>query len=162
MDSSVYSYIQLTLTADIENYQDMCMGLRKKYITDSIMDDDINLILVVYKKTAATSRVIGLALVQLYDAKFEIDVLCGSTEIKGLGTYLIQLVKEIGLRYDKTELTLSSVTEALGFYTKQGFECDSLCPMKLEIADALKGGKRKFTRRRKYTKRKRSKSKKRT
>jgi GNAT superfamily N-acetyltransferase len=163
MSHTLFPYIQMTLSSDILNYKDMCMGLKKDYIEDSLMDGFVNVIVVVGKKTPALYRVIGLALIQLDQETFEIDVLCGSSEIKGIGTHLIERVKEIGRRFGKKELTLSSVTDALGFYTKQGFECEPLCPMKLEIKDALfQGGKPKFTRRRKHTKRKRSKSKKRT
>ena len=74
----------------------------------------------------------------------KIDVLCGSSRYRGAGTKLVEQVSRIcrvvGVRY----ITLNSLTEAVPFYLKTGFECVGEC--KLQMKTRKEGGRRKTRR----------------
>lgn len=152
----MYSIQQARLMTDLDTFKDFCAGVKRSYIQDSIHSEQTNLILTIERVTPP-QRLLGFALVRLYEDTFEIDVLCSAREVKGVGSALIEITKHIGQLFGQKTLRLESVTEAVGFYTKLGFECDELCPMKVEIPDewpgeGTAGGRRKLKTRRRTLK----------
>lgn len=145
----------------------MCSGLEKEYVDWSIRNDSTNVLVVLL--TRLTGKVAGFATVQLSDVpstknpsarvqKFYADVICAKPieeknetgeirVLKGAGKMLISILRKLGKAYGRPNLTLKSVTNALGFYTHMGFECGNqgLCPMKLDLRT---GGRRRYTRKR--------------
>jgi hypothetical protein len=92
-----------------------------------------------------------------------IDVLCSNEEkYRGGGTLMIDKIKDICKKLLIREIKLSSVTTALGFYTKKNFECDELCNLKLEVNEPsnnkIGGIHKKTQKRRKNRTQKRRKS----
>lgn len=62
-----------------------------------------------------------------------VDILCGHSKFKGVGTSLMTEMKQLGKDILAKTIHLSSVTESLGFYLNLGLECDPLCKMKWKI-----------------------------
>lgn len=157
----MYSIQQARLMADLDTFKDFCAGVKRSYIEESIHSEQTNLIVTI-ERIISPQRLLGFALVRLYKDTFEIDVICSAKEVKGVGTELIRITKHIGQLFGQKTLTLNSVTEALGFYMKLGFECNDLCPMKVDISDVwpgeeTAGGRRKIKgRKKRHTTRRRT------
>ena len=120
----------------------LCRGVSSEFIEDALQRGSFLLYIV---KSKSPRTIEGIVIVQEKDDALYIDLICGSNNYVGVGTYLIDQVKVIASNMGKSKLTLRSLTDSVGFYLKKGFECDELCKMKL----VLKGGKRgRRTRRR--------------
>lgn len=62
-----------------------------------------------------------------------IDVFCGHTYYKRVGTKMMKELRNIAKSLEIETLHLESITESLGFYAKFGFECDPTCKMRWKI-----------------------------
>jgi len=62
-----------------------------------------------------------------------IDVFCGHKHYAKVGTDMMTNLKSIGNTIGVKKIKLHSITEALGFYTKIGFECDPTCKISWDI-----------------------------
>lgn len=62
-----------------------------------------------------------------------IDVFCGHTYYKKVGTKMMNDLEGIAKSLKIKTLHLESITESLGFYAKFGFECDPTCKMRWKI-----------------------------
>lgn len=121
----------------------LCKGLSNDYIMDAMEKSTFLLYII---KTKVPRTIEGLVIVEEHDESLYIDLICGSSNYIGSGSYLIEQLKVIAMNMGKESLELRSVTDSVGFYIKKGFKCDELCDMKMK----LKGGKR--TRRRRQRK----------
>jgi hypothetical protein len=119
----------------------LCKGVNKSYIHDAF---DAATFFVYLTKTTRPRTIEGLMIVQDRDDEtFYVDILCGSSTYGGVGSLLLDFLYEMTKKLGKTNVTLSSLTQSVGFYIKKGFEFTSPCPMTLKV----RGGGRRKTRR---------------
>ena len=109
----------------IRNSGRFCEGINMDFVKESLVSADA--ILLVAEKKA----VYGFAtLVFKSDENLlYIDLICTNIEVKGCGTYMLEMLKEL------SSIQLSSVTSAVPFYLKNHFECDDgLCKLRHKSA----------------------------
>ena len=144
------------------NNNDLCNTLNPDYVRKAMDTCDISILLI------QDSETLGIALLFVKDATLYVDIFCTNPQYKGVGAYLMGLLKRVATALSLTNVSLCSVQSAVGFYEKMQFgrndtvACGApLVPMRFRHA----GGKRKTrvaslrkTRRRRRTyKRKQSK-----
>jgi hypothetical protein len=64
---------------------------------------------------------LGFATMHFKDKILYLDLLCGNKNYKGVGTALIEAIKEYGSEHEFTKIRLNSVPKAYGFYYKMEF-----------------------------------------
>jgi len=102
-----------------------CKNIGRIFIEDNL--PQANAILILYD---GIDKILGFAsLYFLLDHNsLYIDLICSDQLYKGGGKILMSKIKEIGKIMEVDTITLSSLTEALGFYVnKEGFECNDTC-----------------------------------
>jgi ankyrin repeat protein len=123
----------------------LCGGINKKYIEESL--PHTSFFVYMLRKTEPL-KMEGLVLVIIREDSLHIDVICGSVNYSGVGTLFIDKITKLARNAHKHKVTLSSLTQSVGFYLKKGFECDATCDMRF----VLEGGRR--SRKRRHYKRK--------
>lgn len=123
------------------NYNELCKGINKEYIDDSL---DNSLFFLYIIKTSRPRNIEGVIIVKTREEdnvtnSLYIDILCGSSQYKGVGSILLNKVIDIGKKLGKKSIILSSLTQSIGFYIKKGFKFVDTCNMKLNLT----GGKSK-------------------
>ena len=95
------------------------------------LDLEFFAILRVESSMTRSKKINGFATLKFYKSSksMYIDVICTNTDIKGTGTYIINLLNKICKVLSLENIKLSSATQALPFYLKTDFECDPLCKM---------------------------------
>lgn len=113
----------------IRNSGRFCEGINMDFVKESLVSADA--ILLVAEKKA----VYGFAtLVFKSDENLlYIDLICTNIEVKGCGTYMLEMLKELSGIVGLASIQLSSVTSAVPFYLKNQFECDGLCTLRLKV-----------------------------
>lgn len=67
------------------------------------------------------------------DIAMFIDVFCGHTRYKKVGTKMMNELRDIAKSLKIKTIHLESITESLGFYTNFKFECDPTCRMRWKL-----------------------------
>ena len=116
-----------------DNKDDFCNGLNPEYIDNSLTNCNA----IISLENNANDIICFATLFFKLPNTINIDVICSNNLYKGGGNAIIDKIVEICKIIHIKFITLSSLTEALGFYTKKQFECDELCDLKLKIT----GGK---------------------
>jgi hypothetical protein len=120
----------------------LCNGLSEKYIEESL-DDALFFIYTI--KTTRPQKIEGLVIVKgIVEIDDEIDylyidILCGSSNYKRVGSFLLDSVITIGKKLHKKRVVLSALTQSVGFFVKKGFKIREKCDMEVN----LKGGRRR-------------------
>ena len=106
-----------------------CSGLAASYIKDSLIECDA--ILKVESSITRSKKINGFATLKFYKGSksLYIDVICTNTDIKGTGTYIINLLNDFCKENGLENIKLGSATQAVPFYLKTDFECNPLCKM---------------------------------
>jgi len=106
-----------------------CSGLAASYIKDSLIECDA--VLRVESSITRSKKINGFATLKFYKGSksLYIDVICTNTEIKGTGTYIINLLNDFCKENGLKNIKLGSATQAVPFYLKTNFECNPLCKM---------------------------------
>lgn len=88
------------------------------------------------KDSAGTiPRLLGFATMHFKDKILFLDLLCGNKKYKGVGTALIEAIKEYGSEHEYTKIRLNSVPKAYGFYYKMDFIPDGrIVPMHFTLS----------------------------
>ncbi len=125
-----------------------CMNtIRGAFIIDMINNKN-NFVLILENKEGLLK---GLAVFRYYvPNSIKIELLCGS-DVPGIGSLLIQEIYNLAKNIKIENIILESLTEALPFYLKKGFECaGDGCLMEKEVLEG--GGRRtRRTRRTRHT-----------
>jgi hypothetical protein len=146
-----------TLCKNLPDY----VGLKTFYYADAIV------IVGSSNGILPNGNIFGFALININDPDYtpnsiHIDVICSHTGIQGAGHILINAIEYIGRKLLMSQIYLTSVPEAYGFYKKYGFvntskdvNCNLVCTMR-KYLNRKKGGKKTrktSTKRTKRTKR---------
>lgn len=130
---SAFKKFRDILYKDIRSSGNFCDGLKAGFVKDSLKDCDA--ILRVESSMTRSKKINGFATLKFYKGSksIYIDVICTNTDIKGTGTYMINLLNKICKEIGIENIKLSATESALPFYLKTDFTCDPLCKMKKEI-----------------------------
>lgn len=133
---SLFKKFRDELYKDIRKSGKLCDGLSALYVKDSLKDCDF--ILRIESSRTRSKKINGFATLKfLRNSKsLYIDTICTNQDIKGTGTYIINLLSKLCNDLSLEHIKLSSATKAVSFYLKTNFECDPLCKMVKDI----KGG----------------------
>jgi hypothetical protein len=145
-EKTIFSFLpNLSFDSDTESIMkavwsgDLCSGLNPSYVERSLEQCDTTLVL------KQSDTILGVCILYKKDTLY-IDIFCTNALYKGVGTYMMTIVKDLAKRMGITNTTLCSVKSATGFYEKMNFaknttvKCDSsLVPMRF----IQNGGKRK-------------------
>ena len=114
----------------------LCRGLKRERVSQSIASADA-----VISAINETNNCVGFATLKMdtITQTMTIDVICAE---KGVGSHLMNTIELIAKDASFAEIKLESVTDAVGFYLKNGFSCDKLCKMKKIIGAQYYGGLR--------------------
>jgi len=148
LEDDLFSSVYESIMREIKFTQKYCQGLNKDYISDSLQQSDA--ILIVRRNSVRDKTLYGFASLKINDEELHIDVICTNTDVSGTGSYMIKLLVEFCEASYIENFTLKSVTNAVGFYAKNGFVCndgDGLCPMKKMVPYSPRGGKKSRRRR---------------
>lgn len=126
---AIYYSISKNIYDVIRNSGRFCEGINMDFVKESLVSADA--ILLVAEKKA----IYGFAtLVFKSDENLlYIDLICTNIEVKGCGTYMLEMLKELSGIVGLASIQLSSVTSAVPFYLKNQFECDGLCTLRLKV-----------------------------
>jgi hypothetical protein len=113
----------------IRNSGKFCDGLKAGFVKDSLKDCDA--VLRIESSRTRSKKINGFATLKFFKGSksLYIDVICTNTEIKGTGTYIINLLNKICDEIGIEQIKLSATESAVPFYLKTKFECDPLCKM---------------------------------
>ena len=142
---SAFKKFRTELYKDIRSSDKFCDGLQAGFIKESLSTCDF--ILRVESSQTRSKKINGFATLKFIKGSksLYIDVICTNTDIKGTGTYMINLLSDISDILSLKSIKLSSATQAVPFYLKTDFRCDPLCKMKKEISGGAKTRKNKRT-----------------
>ena len=120
-----------------------CSGLAASYIKDSLIECDA--ILKVESSITRSKKINGFATLKFYKGSksLYIDVICTNTDIKGTGTYIINLLNDFCKENGLENIKLSSLTQSVPFYLKTDFECNPMCKMIKDVSGGSKTKKRR-------------------
>jgi len=106
-----------------------CDGLHALYVKDSLKDCDA--ILRIESSMTRSKKINGFATLKFYQSSksLYIDVICTNKDIKGTGSYIIKLLSKMCEDISLEHIKLSSATQAVPFYLKTDFECNTMCKM---------------------------------
>jgi hypothetical protein len=148
-----------TLCKNLPDY----VGLKTFYYADAIV------IVGSSNGILPNGNIFGFALININDPDYtpnsiHIDVICSHTGIQGAGHILINAIEYIGRKLLMSQIYLTSVPEAYGFYKKYGFvntskdvNCNLVCTMRKYLNTS--GGRNTKTRNTKTRKTKTRKTK---
>lgn len=117
------------LYKDIRSSGKFCDGLKAGFVKDSLKDCDF--ILRVESSQTRSKKINGFATLKILknSKSLYVDVICTNTDIKGTGTYMINLLSKICEFTGLESIKLSATESAVPFYLKMEFECNPLCKM---------------------------------
>jgi hypothetical protein len=126
------------LYKNIRSSGKFCSGIQAGYVKDSLRDCDA--ILRVESSMTRSKKINGFATLKFYKGSksLYIDVICTNTDIKGTGTYIINLLNDFCKENGLENIKLSSTTQAAPFYLKTDFECNPMCKMIKEVTGGSK------------------------
>jgi len=117
MFDRVADHANFNKTAElIAEDDDICISIDDWYKHDSVYDSDYIITLL-----TAENTVLGFAALYLRETALYIDLFCTHYRYKGLGSLLMNKIKEFQAALGKEVLNLNSVGTAREFYRKQGF-----------------------------------------
>ncbi len=123
------SYIKINGDNELANryVRDMqkCSETITQYFFTKMLNDDNNFVLILENKEGLLKGLIVFNYVPPDDDEEEyikIELLCGS-DVPGIGSLLLQEVQSLAKNLHIKHLQLESLTDALPFYVKKGFEC---------------------------------------
>lgn len=135
-----YEFNKDMIISALDSY-DLCNTLNSDYIKKALNTVDIVIVLV------QNSEVMGICLMDVKDDLI-VDVICGHSAYRGIGVFLMGLIKQVARRLKKN-IFLCSERSATGFYTKMEFaenykdnnSWDSRCKSLIPMVYKHKGGK---------------------
>jgi hypothetical protein len=133
------------LYKDIRSSRKFCDGLQALFVKDSLKECDF--ILRIESSQTRSKKINGFATLKFFrnSKSLYVDVICTNSDIKGTGTYMVNLLSKICDTLSLQQIKLTSATKAVPFYLKTEFECDPLCKM----VKTIEGGTTSKTRRNK-------------
>jgi len=140
---SLFKKFRDELYKDIRSSGKFCDGLHALYIKDSLKDCDA--IVRIESSQTRSKKINGFATLKfLCNSKsLYIDTICTNKDIKGTGTYIVNLLSKIGKEISLEHIKLKSATTAVSFYLKTNFGCDPLCKMSKDITGGSNNKTRK-------------------
>jgi hypothetical protein len=122
----------------IRNSGRFCDGLQAGFVKDSLKDSDA--ILKVESSQTRSKKINGFATLKFFKGSksLYIDVICTNSEIKGTGTYMINILNKICKEISVDNIKLSATETAVPFYLKTEFQCNPLCKMIKEVKGGYK------------------------
>jgi len=110
-----------------------CEGLFASYIKDSLYTCDA--ILKIESSMTRSKKMYGFATLKFMKSSksLYIDTICTNIDIKGTGSYIINLLSNMAEELSLGSIKLNYATKAVPFYLKTNFECDDVCKMIKEI-----------------------------
>jgi hypothetical protein len=126
------------LYKEIRSTKKFCEGLQASFVKDSLSTCDF--VLRVESSQTRSKKINGFATLKILKSSksLYVDVICTNTDIKGTGTYMVNLLSKICKLTGLEAIKLSATESAVPFYLKTHFECDPLCKMKKEITGGSK------------------------
>ncbi len=100
----------------IDEDEDICTGIDDYYKSDSVYDADFIICLL-----TAENTLLGFSALNLHESTLHIELFCTHYRYKGLGSLLMNKIKELHNALGRNVLNLNSVQSAREFYRKQGF-----------------------------------------
>lgn len=117
--------------------KELCYTLSIDYVKKSLNSCDIALVI------THASEVMGICFMNIGDTLY-IDIFCTNPQYRGVGSYMMNMIKRFATQLGNLDITLCSVSSAVGFYEKVQFgkymtdSCgSSLIPMRY----TAKGGR---------------------
>ena len=109
------------LYKDIRSSKKFCDGLKAGFVKDSLKECDA--ILRVESSMTRSNMINGFATLKFYKGtkSMYIDVICTNTDIRGTGTYMINLLNKICKEISIENIKLSATESAVPFYLKTNF-----------------------------------------
>jgi hypothetical protein len=142
---SLFKKFRDELYKDIRSSGKFCDGLQALFVKESLNDCDF--ILRIESSQTRSKKINGFATLKFFrnSKSLYVDVICTNSDIKGTGTYMVNLLSKICDTLSLQQIKLTSATKAVPFYLKTEFECDPLCKM----VKTIEGGATSKTRRNK-------------
>jgi hypothetical protein len=112
-------------------------GINLEFISTSLKEADAILFIETIETNSRDNKTIyGFSTLNFINFKnvLHLDLICSNNNVKGCGSYILNLLKEICAFVNLDSIILNSVTSAIPFYLKNHFICDELCKMKLKIS----------------------------
>jgi GNAT superfamily N-acetyltransferase len=100
----------------IDEDEDICTAIDDYYKSDSVYDADFIICLL-----TAENTLLGFSALNLHESTLHIELFCTHYRYKGLGSLLMNKIKELHDALGRNVLNLNSVQSAREFYRKQGF-----------------------------------------
>ena len=157
-----------------ENSSVLCKGVSLEYIKDAFETADA--VVAVSSKginILPNGNIFSFALINFNenDNSVYIDVICSHIGVKYAGEMLLKTITDMCIKLNITKIKLNSVSTAVSFYERYGFNKKGLCENKEELCEMEKdlskkslGGNRRKTKKRqnKKTKKRRRNTKRRS
>ena len=126
---SLFKSFRESLYKDIRKSGKFCDGLSALYVKDSLKDCDA--VLKIESSWTRSKKINGFTTLKFFknSKSLYIDVICTSKDIKGVGTYIMNLLTDLCKKLSFDSIKLSSATQAVPFYLKTDFECNPMCKM---------------------------------
>ena len=126
---AIYRNISKNVYDVIKNSGRFCEGINLEFVKTSLLQADAILLVAEGKSIAGFATLIFNS----KDNLLYIDLICTNIEVKGCGTYMLEMLKELSGIVGLASIQLSSVTSAVPFYLKNNFTCDDLCTLRLKV-----------------------------
>lgn len=133
----------------------LCNNLNTEYVIKSI--DNCDAMIALEQKNG---EIMGICIMFNKNRTLYIDVFCTNVEYRGIGAYMMNLIKSFAIKAGISDIALCSLQSAEGFYTKMHFEKNSITECERELIPMRythRGGRRSRNKR-KYTNKKRNRS----
>ena len=104
------------INSSLKKIESMCVGLNEEHLKYSLMISPI----VVY--LYSNKKIHGILALNPTDDKIHIEIVCtNKQQYKYIGTFLLEVVNEVGNKLGKNIISLDAVEQAIPFYEKMGF-----------------------------------------
>lgn len=104
------------INSTIKKIEKICTGLNEEHLKYSLLISPIVAFLY------SGREIYGILALNPNDDKIHIEIICtNKSDYKYIGTYLLNIVNEIGIQLKKNIISLDSVEQAIPFYEKMGF-----------------------------------------
>ena len=108
--------INFSRTVDLLESYEICTGIDVWYQNEVLVGAD-------YIMCAITpaGKPVGFATINIYTNELKIELFCSDYKYKGIGSFMMNKIKEFKMALALERIELNSVTNAREFYRKQGF-----------------------------------------
>ena len=132
-DTEMVTYVDYIMD-QIQSHT-LCKGIHMSHIEYKLNHSDIILL---FRKSSEPIELHGIAICVKDPDHFtlKVDIVCGSNTQKGIGSILLEEIRQIAKALGYKAITLQSLPSSIGFYFKKGFSCNNpekLCNMKYEL-----------------------------